>query len=505
MSPRTCAVVTLTILFLAAFGDDSAAPPAECTDCNPACEPPVAPADCPDLRVTESVDLVTGCRVLVCGGCPAVEQPQCPEGRLVPTLELVSECPVAWTCERCVPPPEPSCPGGYPVVGGTDEFGCTESWRCQSCPSVEPPACEDAVGEHDPVTGCIAGWNCPECPDTEPPACTTGAPILETDPESGCSTWVCPPCPEVERPACTTGDAIATTDPETGCPGWECPACPDVPPPTCTTGDPVATTDPVSGCTTGWECPACPDVPPPTCTTGAPVEITDPVSGCTTGWDCPVDPDDRWASVDHLSGSALVAALEDLIDGHTNLGYDTARDRIFDTIDVHNGKIECVYTGRLVTPNGTRTPGGFNTEHSWPQSEGATGTAKADIHHLFPTDATANNRRSSYPFGDTDCNQSSSCVWYEGGSELGTSSSGGGRVFEVRPAYRGDIARAHFYFSVRYGLSIPSSEETVLRTWHQQDPVSDRERLRNDRIESFQRNRNPFVDRPDFVERITDF
>ena len=78
-------------------------------------------------------------------------------------------------------------------------------------------------------------------------------------------------------------------------------------------------------------------------------------------------------------------------------------------------------------------------------------------------------------------------------------------IFEVRPKFRGDIARAHFYFAVRYNQPIPQDEENILRAWHHEDPVDARERKRNNEIEKVQLNRNCFVDRPDFVDLIADF
>jgi deoxyribonuclease I len=78
-------------------------------------------------------------------------------------------------------------------------------------------------------------------------------------------------------------------------------------------------------------------------------------------------------------------------------------------------------------------------------------------------------------------------------------------VFEVRPLRRGDIARAIFYFAVRYQQTVAPEQEAALRSWHDADPPDATEQARNDAIAGLQKNRNPFIDRPDFVARITDY
>ncbi len=238
--------------------------------------------------------------------------------------------------------------------------------------------------------------------------------------------------------------------------------------------------------------------------------------GCSSYGDCCTDyaafcvaapADEPWPG---LSDAALLDALGDFTSGpHRGLSYDKARDRIFGVggpgVDVIGGRVECVYTGRTVDADGTRTPGRlFNTEHSWPRSDGAAFyPAEGDLHHLFPSLAAANSRRSNNDFGETSCD-GSTCDWTEGGSSSGDDARGR-RVFKVRPARRGDIARAHFYFAVRYQKAIELDEEEVLRAWHHQDPPSDEEKARNETIEATQGNRNPFIDHPQLADRIEDF
>lgn len=219
------------------------------------------------------------------------------------------------------------------------------------------------------------------------------------------------------------------------------------------------------------------------------------------------------------TGMALLTTLQATVSKHKDLGYGPARDVMFADLDDPQNRdtVDCVYTGMQVTGvknSGTAYKGGsgLNTEHTWPQSLGATGPAKADLHHLFPTDVETNGARGSHPFGEVTRPTHLFPQLETSGKQsvLGVDASGR-TVFEPRDSHKGNVARAIFYFYTVYGLNRGATlsnfkvEEATLIKWHKQDPVDAAERERNNGIYAAQGNRNPYIDHPEFVQAVGDF
>jgi deoxyribonuclease-1 len=209
-----------------------------------------------------------------------------------------------------------------------------------------------------------------------------------------------------------------------------------------------------------------------------------------------------WDSTFNLWGSSLKSQLLSIVDGHYALSYDGARLEMYSNLDNVNGWVEGVYTGFLVQTWGIPDATIMNTEHTWPQSYGAEGDARTDLHHLFPTKSTINSSRGNLPFGEVVV---SSSGYPTGGADRGTNAQGI-TVFEPRLQHKGDCARAMFYFALRYSNPYSfldlANQEAVLRGWHTLDPVSQKELDRNDDIQALQQNRNPFIDEPGLLDRL---
>jgi len=242
-----------------------------------------------------------------------------------------------------------------------------------------------------------------------------------------------------------------------------------------------------------------------------------------------------------LSGAALKTKLKQIItNGHVDNGYNglwtgyatTDRDNIAMAGYENNNTILDIYSEN---PNGTDPysytyPGGqcsgssgpeglcYNREHVVPQSLfNSNAPMVSDIHFIRPTDAKVNGMRSNFPYGKVG----SASFTSQNGSKLGTSVSPGysGTVFEPVDAFKGDIARMILYFVTRYetqlsgfgtgnmlgGSAFPGLqtwELNQLLAWHIADPVSATEIARNNASYTYQGNRNPYIDHPEYVAQI---
>ncbi len=237
-------------------------------------------------------------------------------------------------------------------------------------------------------------------------------------------------------------------------------------------------------------------------------------------------PTDYYKNAKGTKGSGLKTALYQKIASHTQLSY-SALWQAFKTTDVRSdGKIWDMYSnatnyvpgGSAQGANYKKEGDSYNREHSFPKSWfNDAYPMYTDLFHLYPTDGYVNNRRSNYPFGETDGGTYTSSGDF---SKLGKSTLKGysGTVFEPADEYKGDFARSYFYMATAYedkiagwhsdmlaGNSYPAYTDwaiEMLLRWAQEDPVSQKEIDRNNAVYKLQGNRNPYIDYPGLEQYV---
>lgn len=235
-------------------------------------------------------------------------------------------------------------------------------------------------------------------------------------------------------------------------------------------------------------------------------------------------PDGYYSTAEGLTGIQLKQALHNIIDNHTVSTYTDLWTHFQSTDKRADGNVWDIYstiTYQFITDQcGNYSSEGdcYNREHSFPKSwfGGEITPMYTDLFHLYPTDGYVNGKRANLPYGET-----TNPTWSSSnGSRLGISSVPGysGEIFEPADEYKGDLARTYFYMAVRYygeDASWPGSPMVdgaeplpwaldMLLDWHADDPVSQKEIDRNTAVYAIQGNRNPFIDRQQFVSAIWD-
>ncbi|MFG2332446.1 endonuclease I family protein [Streptomyces sp. NPDC048604] len=241
-----------------------------------------------------------------------------------------------------------------------------------------------------------------------------------------------------------------------------------------------------------------------------PAVVAAPAGATTTPYD-----DTYYANAMGKTGPALKSSLHGIIRNQSKISYDAVWNalKVADQDPNNTANVILLYSGvsRSKSLNGGAV-GNWNREHTWAQSHGNFGTSAGpgtDLHHLRACDVQVNSIR-----GNKD--------WDFGGSPVSGASGSytDSNSFEPRNADKGDVARMILYMAVRYEggdgwADLEANESTsngsvplhgrlsVLKQWNEQDPPSTFEKRRNDVIyNSYQGNRNPFIDHPEWVESI---
>ena len=216
-----------------------------------------------------------------------------------------------------------------------------------------------------------------------------------------------------------------------------------------------------------------------------------------------------------LYGAELKAVLHAIIDEHIEYSYNDLRDFILPESDEdpqNPDNVILLYTGRSQAKS---TFGGlpdeWNREHVWAKSHGGFDNVPpcgTDAHMIRPTDVSVNADRGNKDFdeGGQQHSEATGCYFTE-------------YTWEPRDEVKGDVARMILYMDVRYEgdngeldltavdlvNTSPAPEHGRLSTlleWHEQDPPDAFEINRNNVVYSYQQNRNPFIDHPEFVYDI---
>ncbi|ALC89256.1 endonuclease I [Bacillus sp. FJAT-18017] len=219
--------------------------------------------------------------------------------------------------------------------------------------------------------------------------------------------------------------------------------------------------------------------------------------------------------------SDLKSSVQRLIEStHTNRPSYSPHRYVYPWVDLQeNGELKSLYSGKRMDVSKTivhdmmllerlknNEPGVlagnqlFNCEHVVPQSWfNEQEPMRGDLHHLFACEPSCNLMRSNFPYHDF--------ATYEPEASIQRIREGCGMAEEEKfePEYgKGIVSRATMYFILRYkNVDIHDKVNwSLLLTWHNQYPVTTYETHRNAAIFEIQGNRNPFIDYPEWAEKL---
>lgn len=234
--------------------------------------------------------------------------------------------------------------------------------------------------------------------------------------------------------------------------------------------------------------------------------------------------DSYYSSVENLTttGSEFRKSLATLITStHKNYTSYDGLASVYKKSDADpnkSGNIIWFYTGTSVSFSSfDGAVSGTNREHVWPKNSGKafpkSSGPGSDAHHLRPLNTGLNSTRSSKQFGEV-ATTAGNIVKENNSTSYDNLCYSSGNYFYPGVGYRGATARILMYMQVRWGdqyslqfvLGAGSSKTIgdikTLMKWHLEEPVTQEEITRNEAVYKEQGNRNPFIDHPEYAEKI---
>lgn len=214
------------------------------------------------------------------------------------------------------------------------------------------------------------------------------------------------------------------------------------------------------------------------------------------------------------TGDSLVKSLRKLTSTMTATSYEQAKYMLqyTDENPAKPGYLYGMYDGDNIVAE-WKAGSTWNREHVWPCSkmqltdemrpDASTRNHTSDLHNLRAACPTVNGYHNDKYYGAENAE----------GIMYPNVTSGIAGKHNFTGDFRGDVARIMFYMYIRYdGLKLTDNIENADKTsmgklslfleWHEDDPVDNFEIQRNNRIYAYQGNRNPFIDYPEYVDRI---
>ena len=228
-------------------------------------------------------------------------------------------------------------------------------------------------------------------------------------------------------------------------------------------------------------------------------------------------------------GKALKTALFGIIGNPSTMAYSTLWTYYYDTDRTSDNQVIDRYSNekRYFSGKSKTAVSGMNKEHGIAQSwwgENKSLPVHHDLHHVVPSDSTANNKKNNYGMGVVTLpSPKDSQIWNNGSIKVGRGTGRPGEtisMWEPADEWKGDFAREYFYIVTCYeNIDFVQSEGansmqtgtypkllpwayTLYMQWSKEDPVDDLERKRNEAVYGIQSNRNPFIDYPGLEQYI---